>query len=140
MAFIPSSEKLLASYHYAPAMNEIKELAKKQGAAGIRSLLPWEKFSGILPKFELVSEVNYIANKREKQIKKNVVGQAVNYAQRAANFNYLKYRFAARSLEVSGKFNPFLVCGFPALLIAEPFILYPAQISNALSKRALRTP
>lgn len=133
MAFIPSSEKLLASYHYAPSMKEIRDLAKKQGSAGIRVLLPWEKFSGILPKFELVSEVNYIANKREKQIKKNVVGQAVNYAQRAANFNFLKYRFAARSMEVSGKFNPFLVAGFPGLLITQPFILDPTQIDTALS-------
>jgi hypothetical protein len=120
MAFIPSSEKLLASYHYAPALSQIKDLAKKQGVAGVRALLPWEKFSGILPKFELVSEVNYIANKREKQIKKNVVGQAVNYAQRAANFNYLKYRFAARSMEVTAKLNPFLVCGFPASSSPSP--------------------
>lgn len=134
MAFIPSSEKLLASYHYAPALKEIQELAKKQGSSGIRALLPWEKFSGILPKFELVSEVNYIANKREKQIKKNVVGQAVNYAQRAANFNYLKYRFGARTMEVTGKFNPFLVAGFPGLLITEPFVLDPTQISAALDK------
>lgn len=134
MAFIPTSEKLLASYHYAPALREIRELAKKQGGAGIRALLPWEKFSGILPKFELVSEVNYIANKREKQIKKNVVGQAVNYAQRAANFNYLKYRFAARSMEVAGKFNPFLVAGFPGMVITQPFILDPTQVGAALDK------
>jgi len=133
MTFIPSDEKLLANYHYAPSMKEIQELAKKQGASGIRSLLPWEKFSGILPKFELVSEVNYIANKREAQIKKNVVGQAVNYAQRAANFNYLKYRFAARTLEVSLKFNPFLVPGFPALLITKPFILDPQLVDAALA-------
>jgi hypothetical protein len=134
MTFIPSSEKLLASYHYAPALQEIRDLAKKQGASGIRSLLPWEKFSGILPKFELVSEINYIANKKEQQIKKNVVGQAVNYAQRAANFNYLKYRFAARSMEVAGKFNPFVVAGFPALLITRPFILDPATVSSALEQ------
>jgi hypothetical protein len=134
MTFIPSNEKLLASYHYAPDLAEIRDLAKKQGVAGVRALLPWEKFSGILPKFELVSEVNYIANKREQQIKKNVVGQAVNYAQRAANFNYLKYRFAARSMEVSGKFNPFIVAGFPGLLITQPFILDPAAVGDALSK------
>lgn len=134
MTFIPTGEKLLANYHYAPAMSQIAELAKKQGVSGVRSLLPWEKFSGILPKFELVSEVNYIANKREQQIKKNVVGQGINYAQRAANFNYLKYRFAARSMEVTCKFNPFLLAGFPALLITQPFILDPAQISTALNQ------
>lgn len=138
MVFIPSSEKLLANYHYAPALSEIRELAKKQGLAGIRALLPWEKFSGILPKFELVSEVNYIANKREKQIKKNVVGQAINYAQRAANFNYLKYRFGARSMEVACKFNPFIVAGFPGLVITQPFILDPTLVDAALEQAGVQ--
>jgi hypothetical protein len=138
MFAIPSSEKLLADYCYAPSMKEIQELAKKQGASGIRVLLPWEKYSGILPKFELVSEVRYIANKREKQIKKNVVGQAINYSQRAANFNYLKYRFGARSMDVSVKFNPFIVAGFPGLLITQPFILDPSQISDALDKQGVQ--
>ncbi len=119
---------LLAEYHFAPATKEIQQLAKKQGNAGIRALLPWEIYSGILPKFESIHEVNYVAGQAERRrgIKGNIKGAATNYAQRTANFNYMKYRFASRQCEVSGKFNPFVVCGFPGVVLERPFILDPA--------------
>lgn len=124
---------LLGSFHFAPDTKEIREFAKQQGNAGIRALLPWEKFSGILPKFETVHEVNHIATQKQKQLTKNVKGSAASYAQRAANFNYFKYRFAARSCDISGRFNPFLVCGFPAAVIDRPFILDPAEAQRLLA-------
>lgn len=126
--FGASSGGLLAEYHFAPATTDIKKLAKKQGNSSIRALLPWEKYSGILPKFETIHEINYVAgrNERKKGISKGkIVGQAKSYPQRVANFNYMKYRFAARTCEVSARFNPFLVCGFPALIIERPFVIDP---------------
>lgn len=120
---------LLAEYHFAPATSEIRALAKQQGNEGIRALLPWEKYSGILPKFETIHEVNYVAGRGERQrgIKGNIKGAATNYAARTANFNYMKYRFAARTCEVTTKFNPFMVAGFPAVVIEKPFILDPEK-------------
>jgi hypothetical protein len=120
---------LLAEYHFAPATSDIQKLAKQQGNGGIRALLPWEIYSGILPKFESIHEVNYVAGQAERRrgIKGNIKGAATNYAQRTANFNYMKYRFASRTCEISGKFNPFLVCGFPGTLIERPFILEPQK-------------
>lgn len=133
---------LLAEYHFAPATKEIQQLAKKQGNAGIRALLPWEIYSGILPKFESIHEVNYVAGQAERRrgIKGNITGAATNYAQRTANFNYMKYRFASRMCEVTGKFNPFVVCGFPGVVIERPFILDPQKAIEIREKVAAANP
>ncbi len=128
MQFGIDSDKLLADFAFAPSSKEIAALAKKQGSAGVRALLPWEQYSGIIPKFEYINEINYIANKKQKELQKNVTGDAVSYKQKAANFNFFKHRFAARTLSVSMKFNPFVVCGFPSLVIDTPFIIPPENI------------
>lgn len=120
--------------HFAPEMKEVKALARSQGNRGIRTLLPWEKHTGILPKFEHISEVNYRANKRQRKLTKDVRGQAKSYAQRAANFNFLKYRFAPRSMSVNCRFNPFFAPGFPGLVIDKPFIVDPVAVNQALAK------
>lgn len=127
--FGENSGDLLAEYHFAPSTSDIQKIAKQQGNSGIRALLPWEIYSGILPKFESIHEMNYVAGQGERRrgIKGNIIGAATNYAQRTANFNYFKYRFASRTCEVSAKFNPFLVCGFPGVIIDRPFIVDPDQ-------------
>jgi len=123
MMFV-GNDKLLAEYAYAPALKDIQAYAKEKGnSSSLRTLLPWEQYTGIQPKFEYVNEVNYIANKKQRELQKNVVGQAVSFKQKAANFNFFKHRFGARTINVSSKFNPFLVCGFPALVIDKPFII-----------------
>lgn len=122
--------------HMAPNKEEIKRLAKAQGNRGIRTLLPWEIYTGILPKFEHMSEVNYISNrasKKRREISKDLRGKGKAYAQRAAYFNFTKYRFAPRSISVNAKFSPQFALGFPALIIDRPFILDPAAIQGALT-------
>lgn len=140
--FMGDSGGLLAEYHFAPNTSDIQKLSVKQGNSGIRALLPWEIYSGILPKFESIHEVNYVAGQAERRrgIKGNIIGAATNYAQRTANFNYLKYRFASRSLEISAKFNPFLVCGFPGLIIERPFIVDPQKASDTRDKISAANP
>ena len=130
---------LLAEYHFAPNTKDIREIAKLQGNRGIRALLPWEIYSGILPKFESIHEMNYVAGRNEKKLglQKNVKGAATDYAQRTANFNYLKYRFAARTCEVSMRFNPFLVAGFPAAIIEKPFTLKDNTTAEAIRELVL---
>jgi hypothetical protein len=135
--FGTTADGLLANIHFAPSTKDIKELAKKQGNNSIRALLPWEKYSGILPKFETCSEINHIAGHSERKLginRKNIKGKANDYAQRAANFNYFKYRFAARGCDVALKFNPFVVVGFPAALITQPFSPTQEQIQLAINK------
>lgn len=127
-----SSGGLLAEHHFAPATKDIRAMAKQQGNRSIRALLPWEIYSGILPKFESIHTVNYVAGRSERRrgIKGNFQGAVRNYAQRTANFNYMKYRFAARMAEVSSKFNPFMVCGFPMAVIERPFLIDPTSATG----------
>lgn len=140
--FGASSGGLLAEYHFAPATKDIRALAKKQGNRSIRALLPWEIYSGILPKFETIHTMNYVAGRGERKrgIKGNLQGAVKNYAQRTANFNYMKYRFAARMAEVTSKFNPFIVCGFPMAIIERPFIVEPTVAEGVRQNIAANNP
>lgn len=122
--------------HMAPNKEEISRLAESQDNKGIRTLLPWEIYTGILPKFEHMSEVNYISNrasKKRRKVSDDLRGKGKAYAQRAAYFNFTKYRFAPRSCSVSAKFTPQFTLGFPALIIDRPFILDPKDIQGALT-------
>ncbi len=129
------AEGLLSNHYFAPSTKDIQALAKKQGNNFVRGLLPWEKFSGILPKFDTCAEINYISGRSERKLgitnTKNA-SPANNYAQRAANFNYFKYRFASRGCDISMKFSPWVVCGFPAAIITQPFNPSEAQIGQAI--------
>lgn len=133
MIFGIDSDKFLADYAYAPTTKDISLLAKKQGTYGLRALLPWEKFTGIKPAFQRMHEINYIANKRQKSLQKNLKGAIVTYKQKAANFNFFKKRFGGRVINVSTKFNPYPVCGFPALIIDKPFIINRDVVKTLIS-------
>ena len=132
----PSGNGILGIHHFSPSTAQITALAAKQGNSWIRALLPWEKFSGIVPKFEHINEVKYISSKKDREMrpkagKKKVVGAAMGYAQRTANFNYIKYRMAARTAEVVCRFSPQIVAGWPALIIERPFIVEPSVLDQA---------
>lgn len=82
----------------------------------IRDLMHHELFTGIIPAFERMSDLNLHALRGGSL----TPGQRVDYAQRAADFIFFKYRYRQRVLQATGKFNPFFVLGFPALLIDKP--------------------
>lgn len=121
------------SVTYAPSRKAIQEVAKEQGNKGLRSLMDWEIYSGILPKFESISDLSYVSKNSEKKKKlaRARKGPAASYSQRAANFNFLRHRFAPRVATVSSIFTPELVCGFPALVIEQPFIPAPGELERA---------
>ena len=130
-AFI-GKDALLGTFHYAPSLKFIKENAQKQGQRSLRGLLPWEKYTGVLPKFESIHEVNFVANKVQRDLDKRLVWEGKSYSQRAANFNFFKYRFAARSAEVTARFSPQVAVGFPGLVIERPFVVDREQIEARL--------
>lgn len=145
MAMI-GNDKLLSDYFLAPNMKEVRKIAKEQGTRGYRILLPWEKYTGIIPKYEYISDIVFYAGKRQRELDKqqrrdsgsagkNVVGSRAAYAQRVANFNYMKHRFAPRAIRLSMRFNPFVAPGFPALVIDKPF-----HISEETIKESLKSP
>lgn len=136
MIFNIDQEKLFADFSYAPSGKEIEKAlnstssntdqaltGKGNGSRSKSAVLPWEKFSGVLPKFEYIQDINYVANKAQKELQKNIQGMAKSYKQRAANFNFYKYRFMARTITGSCRFNPYLVVGFPLVVIDRPFLV-----------------
>lgn len=154
MAFI-GNERLLADFSYAPTTKEIVALSKEQGTRGVRGLLPWEKFSGIQPRFEHINEINYVANKRQRELQKgtvkkvetgktdktgekNMIKLAISVKQKAANFNFYKYRFGSRQMNLSCRFNPYLIAGFPCLIIDRPFYISQQDIKDVANKQGFK--
>lgn len=80
----------------------------------IRDLMDHELYTGIIPKFERMSDLNLHALRGGSIM---IDGVRVGYAQLAANHIFFQYRFKSRQLMLQGKFNPFVVLGFPALVI-----------------------
>jgi uncharacterized membrane protein len=80
----------------------------------VRDLMDHELFTGIIPAFERMSDLNLHAI-RGGSIEIN--GAKVGYAQLACNHIFFQYRFKSRDLGLSGKFNPYAVLGFPAVVI-----------------------
>ena len=108
-------DELFDQFYYAPkgftvqtGGNELENLLQN-------GVLDHELFTGIIPVFEKMGELNIFgARSGTKTLGK---AEHIGLAQRSTNFLYFKYRFAARQLQISGKFNPYLACGFPALVI-----------------------
>jgi hypothetical protein len=82
-------------------------------------ILDHELFTGILPVFEKMGELNIFGARSGTVPGKGNGGKQpkIGLAQRSANFLYYKYRFASRQMSVSARFNPYVVPGFPGLII-----------------------
>ena len=80
----------------------------------VRDLMGHELFTGILPTFERMSDLNLHALRGGHTV---INGVRVGYAQLAANHIFFQYRFRSRQLQFSGKFNPFIALGFPAVIM-----------------------
>lgn len=101
-------------------------------AGFIRDLMDHELYTGILPVFERMSDLNLHAL-RGGYIE--IDGVRFGFAQLAANHIFFQRRFASRQLQVSGKFNPYVVLGFPAVVIdrymPESAFLDPTRRHNS---------
>lgn len=138
MLFNIDSEKLLADFSYAPSGKVVTEYAKKNGfGGGFSSVLPWEKNLGILPKFEYIQEINYVSSKKGKEEQKKIQGVAKFYKQKAANYNFYKYRFMSRQMTGSCRFNPMLVVGFPMVVIDKPFNVDRQKLIDIARRRGV---
>jgi hypothetical protein len=131
--------KILSSYYFAPNTKD------SQGKSlynvlhkGARTLLPHETHSGIIPKMEWVSDGHRWGVKAAKA--SDLEGR-IGYVQRIANFQFFYHRWSARTINVSGPFNPRLVLGFPALIIdkSAPSPSAMEEIEKALGKPVLPT-
>ncbi len=108
-------DELFDSFFFAPRGITVKTGGRDLAAILNNDLLDHELFSGILPVFEKMGELNIFA--AESGTIPPTGLPKIGAAQRSTNFLYFKYRFAARQLQLSGKFNPYLAPGFPAFII-----------------------
>jgi hypothetical protein len=79
-----------------------------------RDLLDHELYTGIIPDFERMTDLNLHALRGGYY---EMDGARVGYAQLACNHMFFQKRYQARQLQMSGKFNPYVVLGFPMLII-----------------------
>jgi len=107
-------DELFDSFYFAPKTRTVKGQERTLSALFNNDVFDHELFTGILPVFEKMGELNILA------VRSGTVDTTlpkVSLAQRSTNFLYFKYRFAARKMSVRGKFNPYVVSGFPGLVI-----------------------
>jgi hypothetical protein len=135
--------QLFGRSYYAPEIRDVNDklvfLTQDRGSA---VLLPHEVHSGIIPKFEWVTDGHRWSVKAAKetgQLDEYHQSGKVGYIQRLANFQFYLHRFSARSISLAGMFNPNLVLGLPALVLDKPM---PApeiakQLKAALGRRWL---
>lgn len=122
---------LFDKFYFAPQAGSLQaDRARLQNMLK-NDLLDHELFTGILPVFEKMGEFNVFAARSGTQKNTSKVG----FAQRSANFLYFKYRFAARQMQLSGKFNPYVAVGFPGLVIDKYVDATTIQTYNTLLER-----
>lgn len=140
-------DELFDHFYFAPKAVTLKSERNTLQAILKGDILDHELFTGILPVFEKMGEFNIFAIKSgitdaDTANHAGEVGTAlrggpqnkIGLAQRSTNFLYFKYRFAPRQLQVTGKFNPYIACGFPGLIIDKYVDIQTFKLHNELLK------
>lgn len=107
-------------YYFAPQAGSTKKDNARLEDIMKGDVLDHELFTGILPVFEKMGEMNvFAAQYRGSSDVTSKSGRVakVSFAQRSANFLYFKHRFNARQAKITTPFNPYVACGFPGLVI-----------------------
>lgn len=107
-------DELFDSFFFAPKALTVKGNKRNLQALLENDVLDHELFTGILPVFEKMGELNIFSARSGTS---DSTLAKVGLAQRTTNFLYFKYRFAARQMSITARFNPYLVPGFPGLVI-----------------------
>lgn len=140
------SDILFDGFYFAPsklrgARTNKKHRAKEPDVNAypahiIKDLMDHELYTGVIPAFERMSDLNLHVLRGGGHIE--IEGTKVGYAQLAANHIFFQYRFRSRQLNLQAKFNPFLVLGFPALVI-DKYVYYDENIRRGeLGERVIR--
>lgn len=107
----------------APHDAGFAEMATKTGGlTGYRILLDYELHSGIIPRSEWLPNTASTGSKSPDEDVRTAKGKQLDWVTRVALFHFFKYRYAPRQAQVAGRFNPRVVCGFPAVILQRPFI------------------
>lgn len=114
-----SDVELLSQRFLAPS-----KAVKVDAGKGYRVLMKHELHTGIVPRIEWVPDT---ASPKGKDFIDDYNEAQRNWALKIQEFKFFHERFVNRNASVSGRFNPYLICGWPALVIRRPFILNAMQ-------------
>lgn len=138
-------DAILDNYVMFPYAVMAKDMTSMHNEGGYRVLMPHEVHTGIIPRSEWMPDTHTVDASGDQDKAKLAGKITLSWASRAGLFNFFKYRFAPRQMQVAMRFNPFLVCGFPALLLRQPYIieglttspdLPTADVLNAVNDKA----
>lgn len=116
-------EALLADRYLAPSVGiDTSQIVVKPGKDGYRALMKHELHTGIIPRSEWLPNISSFSSKAGTSTSSSKSDRS-GWAEKIALFHFFKFRFGPRQAAVGGRFNPYLVCGFPALIILKPFIV-----------------
>lgn len=96
-----------------------------------RDLLDHELYTGIIPVFQKMGDKDMILGARVSGFGSNAspaTDDQKRYFQQVTNFLLFRARFAARVMQVQTVFNPYIIMGFPALVVSAP--TNPAQTAT----------
>jgi hypothetical protein len=116
---ILGDDALFNSRYYAPNVPDMRRGVKFEERRFGEMILEHELYTGIIPMYEKMTELN-LFGMQSGAVADAVKQLKVGYGQRAANHQYFKHRFASRSMQCTGRFNPWIVAGFPTLIIDRP--------------------
>lgn len=109
--------------YYAPSVEALSEVQSKpltlpnagvapDATATVGRLFEHELNTGIIPAFTTMSRMS-----KEMAGGLQDTNTKLDYFTRIANMQFLQQRLAARTLSVSGVFNPYIAVGFPAVVL-----------------------
>lgn len=129
-------DQMLADKIMAPNIGlDMAKIQKQVGSSSYRVMMPHERHTGIIPRTEWLPNTASFS-KSAGGDRTKLRGARLSWANRAALFHFFKYRFGPRRISVAGKFNPNVVCGFPAVVILKPFMPSANTLREALKIKA----
>jgi len=129
-------DELFDNFYFAPKAFGIKTGKNDLSSILQNDIMAHELFTGILPVFEKMGELNIFAARSGTV---NGKTPKVGLAQRSTNFMYFKHRFAARQLSLQALFLPYLVPGFPAVVLDKYVDIDAIAQQNQVRKATGRT-
>jgi hypothetical protein len=104
--------------------NQASEVAK-QMTNKWRVLMDHELHTGIIAREEWLPDSfsSGSLRGRDSESAKALKNSTLKWQEQVGLHHFFKYRIGPRSVNVAGRFMPYLVCGFPALVIQKPFYL-----------------
>lgn len=148
-------QQLIHDFYFAPGFTKASDAgrggihvgfaSRTEGTDVIKSdIYDHEKFTGIVPKMERISDTAFYASVHDLDAKLQQErgatypvgaeedGPIRRLARQTAEFNFLRYRYAPRQGNVQAKFLPRVVPGFPALVVSRPVTAQDAEPTHFL--------